>query len=67
MWGWLAGVYAVLDVIGAVLPWLLVAVSIGWLVAAAWEGRDRTPGAFAEEAGEGPWPFSDRPPGRSLE
>jgi S-DNA-T family DNA segregation ATPase FtsK/SpoIIIE len=45
MWPWLATVYTVLGVVGAVLPWLLKAVPVGWLVAAIWEGRDRTPGA----------------------
>ena len=45
MWPWLATVYTVLGVAGAVLPWLFKAVPVGWLVAAIWEGRDRTPGA----------------------
>lgn len=45
MWPWLAGVYTVLGVLGAVLPWLLKTAPLGWLVAAIWEGRDRTPGA----------------------
>ncbi len=45
MCGWLAAVYSVLGLLGAVLPWLLIAVAVGWLVAAVWEGRDRTPGA----------------------
>jgi DNA segregation ATPase FtsK/SpoIIIE, S-DNA-T family len=44
MWPWLATVYTVLGVLGAVLLWVLKAVPIGWLVAAVWEGRDRTPG-----------------------
>lgn len=43
--GWLAGIYTVLDVIGAVLPWLLALAAVGWLVAAMVEGRDKTPGA----------------------
>ncbi|HWR47946.1 MAG TPA: AAA family ATPase [Pseudonocardiaceae bacterium] len=45
MWPWLAGLYTVLGVLGAMLPWLLKAAPIGWLVAAIWEGRDRVPGA----------------------
>jgi DNA segregation ATPase FtsK/SpoIIIE, S-DNA-T family len=45
MWPWLAGLYTVLGVLGALLPWLLKAATIGWLVAAIWEGRDRSPGA----------------------
>jgi DNA segregation ATPase FtsK/SpoIIIE, S-DNA-T family len=45
MWSWLAGVYTVLSVGGAVGLWVLKAAPIGWLVAAVWEGRDRTPGA----------------------
>lgn len=45
MWDWLATVYAVLDTIGAVVPWVLAAGCVGWLVAAVFEGRDKTPGA----------------------
>jgi DNA segregation ATPase FtsK/SpoIIIE, S-DNA-T family len=45
MWPWLATVYAVLGVAGAVGLWLLKALPVGWVVAAIWEGRDRTPGA----------------------
>jgi S-DNA-T family DNA segregation ATPase FtsK/SpoIIIE len=45
MWPWLAGIYTVLGVLGAALPWLLKAVPVGWVVAAVWEGRDRSPGA----------------------
>jgi S-DNA-T family DNA segregation ATPase FtsK/SpoIIIE len=45
MWPWLATLYTVLGVTGAVLTWILEAVPIGWLVAAVWEGRDRNPGA----------------------
>ncbi|MBK1784446.1 hypothetical protein [Prauserella cavernicola] len=46
---WLVVVYEVRDFLGAairlVAPWLLVVGPVGWLVAAVWEGRDRTPGA----------------------
>jgi S-DNA-T family DNA segregation ATPase FtsK/SpoIIIE len=45
MWPWLAEVYTVLGVLGVVGLWVLKAVPLGWLVAAVWEGRDRTPGA----------------------
>lgn len=45
MWPWLAEVYTVLGVTGMVLSWVVKAVPVGWLVAAIWEGRDRTPGA----------------------
>ena len=45
MWPWLATVYTVLGVLGVVGLWVLKAVPLGWLVAAVWEGRDRTPGA----------------------
>jgi S-DNA-T family DNA segregation ATPase FtsK/SpoIIIE len=45
MWPWLATVYTVLGVAGVVGLWVLKAVPVGWLVAAVWEGRDRTPGA----------------------
>ncbi|MGH3672502.1 MAG: hypothetical protein ACRDSH_18010 [Pseudonocardiaceae bacterium] len=45
MWPWLATVYTVLGITGLVLIWALKAVPVGWLVAAIWEGRDRTPGA----------------------
>lgn len=45
MWPWLAEVYTVLGAAGVVLTWTLKAVPVGWLVAAVWEGRDRTPGA----------------------
>jgi S-DNA-T family DNA segregation ATPase FtsK/SpoIIIE len=45
MWPWLASVYVVLGGLGVVGLWVLKAVPIGWLVAAVWEGRDRTPGA----------------------
>ncbi|HEV7830749.1 MAG TPA: hypothetical protein VGP04_18270 [Pseudonocardiaceae bacterium] len=42
---WLAGLYTVLSVFAALVPWLAKAAPIGWLVAAIWEGRDRSPGA----------------------
>jgi hypothetical protein len=45
MWPWLAGVYTVLGVLGAVALWVLKALPVGWLIAASWEGRDKTPGA----------------------
>ncbi|HEU0087317.1 MAG TPA: hypothetical protein VFQ77_06675 [Pseudonocardiaceae bacterium] len=45
MWGWLAAVYAVLDTIGAAVPWVLILAAVSWLVAAVAEGRDKTPGA----------------------
>jgi DNA segregation ATPase FtsK/SpoIIIE, S-DNA-T family len=44
MWPWLASVYTVLGMLGIAGLWLLKAVPIGWVVAAIWEGRDRTPG-----------------------
>lgn len=46
---WLVAVYEVRDFLGAavrlVVPWLLTLGPVGWVVAAVWEGRDRTPGA----------------------
>jgi DNA segregation ATPase FtsK/SpoIIIE, S-DNA-T family len=45
MWPWLAGLYTFLAALGALLPWLLTMLPMGWLIAATWEGRDRTPGA----------------------
>lgn len=45
MWPWLASVYTALSAVGVVLTWVLKALPVGWLVAAVWEGRDRTPGA----------------------
>ncbi|MFY9807826.1 MAG: hypothetical protein WAK86_11255, partial [Pseudonocardiaceae bacterium] len=45
MWPWLATIYTVLGVAGVVGLWLVKTAPIGWLVAAVWEGRDRTPGA----------------------
>lgn len=59
MWPWLAGVYTVLGVLGGLLAWLLKAVPVGWLVAAIWEGRDRSPGAgfliHPDPANPDPW------------
>jgi S-DNA-T family DNA segregation ATPase FtsK/SpoIIIE len=49
MWAWLAGLYtatgAVWTVITAVAPLLIMAAPVVWLVAAAFEGRDKSPGA----------------------
>jgi S-DNA-T family DNA segregation ATPase FtsK/SpoIIIE len=49
MWPWLAGVYTGLDTVWAVLavtvPAVLCAAPVLWAVAAAFEGRDKTPGA----------------------
>jgi S-DNA-T family DNA segregation ATPase FtsK/SpoIIIE len=49
MWPWLAAVYSLLAVAGAVIatvaPVMAVLAVAGWLVAAAFEGRDHTPGA----------------------
>lgn len=46
---WLATIYDVRDfcieAIGVVVRWLAVLGPVGWVVAAVWEGRDRTPGA----------------------
>ena len=45
MWPWLATVYTVLGVLAAVGVGVLKAAPLGWLIAAIWEGRDKTPGA----------------------
>jgi S-DNA-T family DNA segregation ATPase FtsK/SpoIIIE len=49
MWPWLAGLYSILATVGtvmvAVAPIMAVLLGVGWVVAAAFEGRDRTPGA----------------------
>jgi S-DNA-T family DNA segregation ATPase FtsK/SpoIIIE len=45
MWPWLATVYTVLGVLPAVGIWVLKAAPLVWLIAAIWEGRDKTPGA----------------------
>ncbi|MYW92421.1 hypothetical protein G3I59_17855 [Amycolatopsis rubida] len=47
--GWLVTVYQVRDfgaaAVRVTVSWLAVLGPLGWLVAAVWEGRDRTPGA----------------------
>jgi S-DNA-T family DNA segregation ATPase FtsK/SpoIIIE len=49
MWAWLAAVYTGLDAVWSVLsvavPLVLYGTPVVWLVAAAFEGRDRAPGA----------------------
>ncbi|WP_156934775.1 hypothetical protein [Pseudonocardia spinosispora] len=49
MWPWLAGLYSILATTGtiimATLPTVAATLAAGWVVAAAFEGRDRTPGA----------------------
>ncbi|MFD9889351.1 hypothetical protein ACFWY9_08420 [Amycolatopsis sp. NPDC059027] len=49
MWVWLANVYTGLDtawsVLAAVVPVVLCGLPVVWVLAAAFEGRDRTPGA----------------------
>jgi len=45
MWPWLAGLYTTLGLLAALLVWLLKAAPIGWLIAATYEGRDRSPGS----------------------
>lgn len=49
MWTWLAAVYSTVDglwaVVSAVVPVLVTAAPVVWLIAAAFEGRDRSPGA----------------------
>jgi S-DNA-T family DNA segregation ATPase FtsK/SpoIIIE len=42
---WLTGLYTVVGALAVLGPWLLTAAPVGWLVAAVWEGRDRSPGA----------------------
>jgi S-DNA-T family DNA segregation ATPase FtsK/SpoIIIE len=48
MWPWLAGVYAavgaVWTVLTTVVPVALVCAPVAWVIAAAFEGRDREPG-----------------------
>ncbi|WIX83318.1 hypothetical protein QRX50_22430 [Amycolatopsis carbonis] len=48
MWPWLASVYTGLEAMRSVLvtvvPLLLIVLPVAWAVAAAFEGRDRTPG-----------------------
>jgi DNA segregation ATPase FtsK/SpoIIIE, S-DNA-T family len=49
MWPWLAGLYSAIDtgwsVLTTVVPILLALAPVGWIVAAVYEGRDKTPGA----------------------
>ncbi|MCP2247724.1 FtsK/SpoIIIE domain-containing protein [Lentzea aerocolonigenes] len=45
MWNWLSTVYGVLDIVRAVLKWMLWFSPLGILLAAIWEGRDKAPGA----------------------
>ena len=49
MWPWLADLYGLLATLWAVgtvaVPALAVLGAVGWLVAAVYQGRDRTPGA----------------------
>jgi S-DNA-T family DNA segregation ATPase FtsK/SpoIIIE len=45
MWPWLAGVYTGLGVLAVIAVWALKLAPLGWLIAAVYEGRDRTPGA----------------------
>jgi DNA segregation ATPase FtsK/SpoIIIE, S-DNA-T family len=49
MWPWLAGLYSAIDtgwsVLMTVVPILLALAPVGWIVAAVYEGRDKTPGA----------------------
>jgi S-DNA-T family DNA segregation ATPase FtsK/SpoIIIE len=49
MWPWLAGLYSVIEsawsVAKTIAPVVAVAAPVGWLVATAYEGRDKAPGA----------------------
>jgi S-DNA-T family DNA segregation ATPase FtsK/SpoIIIE len=45
MWPWLASLYTVLGTLAVLGAWLLKVAPVGWVIAAVWEGRDRTPGA----------------------
>ncbi len=49
MWPWLATLYEIVAAAGSVItaaaPIVAIAVAAGWLVASAYEGRDKTPGA----------------------
>ncbi|MFJ8959949.1 FtsK/SpoIIIE domain-containing protein [Lentzea sp. NPDC102401] len=45
MWAWLSATYSVLDIVRAVLKWMLWFSPLGILLAAIWEGRDKGPGA----------------------
>jgi DNA segregation ATPase FtsK/SpoIIIE, S-DNA-T family len=44
MWPWLAALYTVLGVLAVLGAGLLKVAPLGWVIAAVWEGRDRTPG-----------------------
>ncbi|MGH7747373.1 MAG: hypothetical protein ACREQ5_21835, partial [Candidatus Dormibacteria bacterium] len=49
MWSWLAALYGTIDgvwfALQTVAPILIALVPVGWIVAAVYEGRDKTPGA----------------------
>jgi DNA segregation ATPase FtsK/SpoIIIE, S-DNA-T family len=60
MWPWLASVYTVLGVLAVVGLWVLKAVPLGWLIAAIWEGRDKT-GDLRGGPSRGPGEFSPPP------
>jgi DNA segregation ATPase FtsK/SpoIIIE, S-DNA-T family len=45
MWPWLASVYTLLARLALLGVWVGKALLVGWVVAAVWEGRDRSPGA----------------------
>ncbi|MGH3816628.1 MAG: hypothetical protein ACRDRE_02485 [Pseudonocardiaceae bacterium] len=49
MWPWLAALYRVIDTVWSalttVVPILVALTPVGWIVAAVYEGRDKTPGA----------------------
>lgn len=45
MWPWLATTYDVLAALSSAVPLMLACLPVAWLVAAAFAGRDRTPGA----------------------
>jgi hypothetical protein len=49
MWPWLAALYRVIDtgwsVLTTMVPILIALSPVGWLLAAIYEGRDKTPGA----------------------
>jgi S-DNA-T family DNA segregation ATPase FtsK/SpoIIIE len=45
MWPWLASVYTLLSLLAVVGIGVLKVAPLGWVIAAIWEGRDKTPGA----------------------